>query len=189
MIYSRGKSMWARPKENPEEELCGEITGAAAGEGEGNTRGSEVAIYLPPKSGKQRLIARFYYNIYKNKGGTMEIWKDIVGYEGKYQVSNYGQVRALHYRMTDKTRLINIRDNKGYCEVALWKNSSRKLYMVHRLVAETFIPNPNCLPQVNHKDENKKNNRVDNLEWCTQAYNNMYGTRIDRVKRSLNTAE
>lgn len=63
MISSRGKSMWARPKENPEEELCGEITGAAAGKGEGNTRGSEVAIYLPPKSGKQRLIARVYYNI------------------------------------------------------------------------------------------------------------------------------
>ena len=118
----------------------------------------------------------------------METWIDIKGYEHKYQVSNIGRVRALNYRRTGLTKLINIRDNKGYAEVALWKNSSRKLYMVHRLVAEAFIPNPNNLPQVNHKDENKKNNQVDNLEWCTQAYNNIYGTRLERVRQSLNTA-
>lgn len=118
----------------------------------------------------------------------METWVDIKGYEHKYQVSNMGRVRALDYRMTGLSKLINIRDNNDYAEVALWKNSSRKLYRVHRLVAEAFIPNPNNLSQVNHKDENKKNNQVDNLEWCSQAYNNMYGTRLERIKQSLNTA-
>lgn len=72
MIYSRGKSMWTRSKENPEEERCGEITGAAAGEGEGNARGSDGRKYLPPKIGKQRLIARFYYNIYTSR--SRAVW-------------------------------------------------------------------------------------------------------------------
>ena len=118
----------------------------------------------------------------------MEVWLDIKGYEHKYQISNMGQVRALNYRRTGQTRLIDIKHNKGYAEVALWKNSSRKMCRVHRLVAEAFIPNPNNLPQINHKDENKLNNRMDNLEWCTQAYNNIYGTRLDRVKQTLDTA-
>lgn len=72
MIYSRGKSMWTRSKENPEEERCGEITGAAAGEGEGNARGSDGRKYLPPKTGKQRLIARFYYNIHTSR--SRAVW-------------------------------------------------------------------------------------------------------------------
>lgn len=118
----------------------------------------------------------------------MEIWKDIQGYENKYQVSNQGRVRALHYRGTNNIKLVYIKRRKGYCQVSLWKNSSRKMFLVHRLVAQAFIPNPKNLPQVNHKDENKCNNCVNNLEWCDQAYNNKYGTRLDRVKKTLNTA-
>lgn len=120
----------------------------------------------------------------------IEEWKDIKGYENKYQISNLGRVKALDYRRTGKEQIISIKNNKGYSEVALWKDSKRKMFMVHRLVAQAFIPNPNNLPQVNHKDENKTNNIVENLEWCTQSYNNSYGTRLERVSSSLkrNTA-
>ena len=72
----------------------------------------------------------------------------------------------------------------GYTVVNLWKDNSRKMFLVHRLVAEAFLENKNKLPEVNHKDENKENNRVDNLEWCDAAYNNCYGTRLERVVKS-----
>ena len=114
-----------------------------------------------------------------------EIWLDIEGYQHKYQVSNTGKVKALNYRRTGKEQIIASKENKGYLEVALWKDGKRKMFLVHRLVAQTFIPNPENLPQVNHKDENKKNNCVNNLEWCTQLYNNLYGTRLKRVSQSL----
>lgn len=127
---------------------------------------------------------------YKRRKIIIEEWKDIKGYENKYQISNLGRVKALDYRRTGKEQIISIKNNKGYSEVALWKDSKRKMFMVHRLVAQAFIPNPNNLPQVNHKDENKTNNIVENLEWCTQSYNNSYGTRLERVSSSLkrNTA-
>ena len=115
----------------------------------------------------------------------IEVWKDIKGYENKYQVSNTGKIKALNYRNTGKEREISMKNNKGYYEVALWKDSKRKMFLVHRLVAQMFIPNPDNLPQVNHIDENKTNNCVDNLEWCTQLYNNLYGTRLERVSNSL----
>ena len=71
-------------------------------------------------------------------------------------------------------------DKKHYMEVNLSKNNKVTHYLIHRLVAQAFIPNPNNLPQVNHKDENRENNRVDNLEWCTAEYNTNYGTRALR---------
>ena len=115
----------------------------------------------------------------------MEKWADILNYKGKYQISNLGRVKALNYRRTKKEKIITLKKSKGYYQVSLWKNGKRKIFLVHRLVAQTFIPNPDNLPQVNHKDENKLNNCVNNLEWCTQAYNNSYGTRLQRVSSTL----
>ena len=111
-----------------------------------------------------------------------EVWKDIVGYEGKYQVSNLGRVKSLNYRgNTNKEVIMTITKNKnGYLKIGLSKNNKRKNYLIHRLVAQAFIDNPNKYDEVNHKDEDKSNNRVENLEWCTHKENCYYGTRIKR---------
>lgn len=111
-----------------------------------------------------------------------EIWKPVKGYEGLYEVSNLGRVRRLwpisgHYRML-KTFVRN--HEQGYWAVNLSKGGKMRTLSVHRLVAEAFIPNPNNLPEVNHKDENKSNSHVENLEWCTAKYNSNYGTGISR---------
>ena len=107
-----------------------------------------------------------------------EVWKDILGYEGQYQVSNLGRVKSLKLG-NDKIMSLR-RDKDGYLLVNLWKNHERKTFKVHRLVSQTFITNPQNLPQVNHKDEDKTNNCVENLEWCSAKYNNNYGTHIQR---------
>ena len=101
----------------------------------------------------------------------MEQWKDIKGYEGLYQVSNLGRVKTIK---TNKIRKLE-KVRSGYLRVMLCKNNKSERFLVHRLVAEAFISNPNSLPEVNHKDENKLNNNVENLEWCTAKYNNSYG--------------
>lgn len=115
------------------------------------------------------------------------VWRDIPGYEGKYQVSNTGQVRSLNYRgNTGKTKILKQdTDRDGYKRVRLSKNGKVKRYGVHRLVALTFIPNSNNYPMINHKDENKANNAVWNLEWCTIQYNNNYGTHNEKLSKSL----
>ena len=120
----------------------------------------------------------------------IEIWKPVVGYEGLYEVSNWGIIKALPKIDEDghkrKERLLKpCYDSKKYLIVKLSKNKITKNYKVHRLVAEAFIPNPNNLPQVNHKDENKTNNVVTNLEWCDAKYNNSYGTRKERISKSM----
>lgn len=99
-----------------------------------------------------------------------EIWKDVVGYEGLYKVSNLGNVYSYYMNRQKKQ---SIRKD-GYKFVVLKRNGKQKYMMVHRLVAEAFIPNPDNLPMINHKDENPSNNNVDNLEWCTAHYNNTY---------------
>lgn len=130
----------------------------------------------------------FYKNRqYKELEG--ETFKDINGYEGKYQVSNYGRVRSLsRYRDNNKNNAYQkgiifkqSTGKKGYIHVTLYKNGKYKRRLVHRLVAQTFINNEYNLPTVNHKDENKTNNTINNLEWCTQQYNNTYGHRIEKM--------
>ena len=107
---------------------------------------------------------------------TEEIWKDIAGYEGLYKVSNLGRVKSLNYlrKGIEKDRIPN-KNNSGYLIVGLHKDGKIKNFLIHRLVAEAFIENVNDLPQVNHIDENKLNNRVENLEWCSAKYNSNYG--------------
>ena len=114
----------------------------------------------------------------------MEIWKDIKGYEGLYKVSNYGNVKSLNYNHTGKERLLKPKI-ETYYRITLSNYGVVKLYLIHRLVAEAFIPNPDNLPQVNHKDENKHNNHVYNLEWCTNKYNLNYGTVKEKIAKAL----
>ena len=113
-----------------------------------------------------------------------ELWKDIDGYEGLYQVSNLGNVKSLNYNRTGKERILKPGNNGlGYLNVLLCKNGKTKTFKIHRLVANAFIPNPYNKPEVNHKDENKTNNCVDNLEWMTSKENNNYGTRNERISK------
>lgn len=118
-----------------------------------------------------------------------EIWKDIDGFEGRYQISSLGKVKRSkrvvlsanrfgEFRKTIKEKELLGFYSKGYHRVLL----DNKKYSVHRLVAEAFIPNPDNLPIVNHKDENPSNNSVDNLEWCTVSYNLQYGSAIERLQ-------
>lgn len=125
----------------------------------------------------------------------LEIWKDIVGYEKLYQVSNLGRVRSYDREVTYKNgtvhvhkgRILKTATNKsGYLQINLYRNGTQKVCLVHRLVAMAFLPNPDNLPCVNHKDENRSNSHVDNLEWCTHEYNSNYshtGTKANKDRR------
>lgn len=112
------------------------------------------------------------------KEPLLEVFRPIIGYE-KYCVGSFGTV--VRGSKTLKTFV----NKEGYVLVSLCKDGICKSFFVHRLVAIAFIENPNNLPQINHKDENKANNCVENLEWCDQKYNNMYGTRIERISRPI----
>ena len=128
-----------------------------------------------------------------------EIWKDIPGYEGLYQASSEGRIKSLgrtqpecwkdgtHFRIHKfPEKIMKFRYNaNGYAQVNLFKqNKDRKNASVHRLVAMSFLENPKNLPCINHKDENPKNNKVSNLEWCTQTYNVNYGNRIKKYRQT-----
>ena len=114
-----------------------------------------------------------------------EIWKEIEGYEGLYMVSSLGRVKRLEGKKCKHDRIITPRNNNGYYRVSLSKYGKVLQYRLHRLVAEAFIPNPNNYPVVNHKDENKQNNCVENLEWCSYAYNCNYGERTEKIITKL----
>lgn len=120
-----------------------------------------------------------------------EIWKELPEYEGLYQISNYGRIKriprndqGLGNRTLAKIRKYNF-DKDGYCVVVLSKDGIKRVKKVHRLVLETFLPNSEQLPMVNHKDEDKTNNRLSNLEWCTAKYNCNYGTALERTAKKL----
>lgn len=109
-----------------------------------------------------------------NENEIIEEWRPIEGYEGLYEVSNMGRIKSLKF---DKEKILSqCRIKNGYLYVALCKNGKMKTYKVHRLVAQAFLENPSNLPCVNHIDENKVNNYVDNLEWCSYKYNSNHGT-------------
>ena len=121
----------------------------------------------------------------------LEQWLDIKGYEGLYQVSSLGRVRSLDRVIIDKNnRKMNYRGSlmslnrttkNGYCQITLSKNGKAKAHYVHRLVAEAFLTNENNYKEVNHKNENKLDNSVNNLEWCDRKYNLSYGSRTKRM--------
>lgn len=121
-----------------------------------------------------------------------EIWKEIPGYEGCFEVSNLGNFRSKDRKVPSRwggfrnypgkpLKVENMGD--GYCRIVLMKDASKKRFMCHRLVAMTFIPNPDNLPYVNHKDGNRSNNCVDNLEWCNQSQNERHA--IDVLGKTM----
>ena len=117
-----------------------------------------------------------------------EEWRDIKGYEGLYQVSNLGRVKRLVFinnvTKKDQCKILKLNKTKKYVIVILCKEGIVKGHYVHRLVANAFLPNPNNLPEVNHKDEDKTNNCVDNLEWCTHLYNMNYKNVKNKISNS-----
>lgn len=127
----------------------------------------------------------------------MEIFKPIIGYEGLYEVSNLGRIKSLpklHNTGSggyiEKEKILkNRKDSYGYEMVVLCKNKEQRNYLVHRLVASAFLENPHNYDSINHKDENKLNNCVDNLEFCDRNYNNNYGTRNERISNTIKNKE
>lgn len=114
----------------------------------------------------------------------MENWKKIEGYNGRYEVSDKGNVRSIDMFIGTHVYkgkvLCPHKKKNGYLEIGLTYKGKRKYELIHRIVAKAFISNPDRLPCVNHKDEMKTNNSVTNLEWCDYRYNSTYGTRIER---------
>lgn len=121
-----------------------------------------------------------------------EVWKDVPNYEGIYKASNFGRIKMVKRTLTDslgkkinkKEHILKPRTGNRYYMIALYKNGKREDLLLHRLIAQTFIPNPENKPFVNHKDENCFNNCSDNLMWCTQKENMNWGTINERMSKN-----
>lgn len=114
-----------------------------------------------------------------------EQWKDIEGYEGLYQISNLGRVKSLKFRKDGKVGIVRPYINRGgYLRVNLWRNYQSDRRLVHRLVAEAFVPNPDNKQYVNHINEIKIDNRAENLNWMTAKENNNWGTHNERMRET-----
>lgn len=144
----------------------------------------------------RREVMRIVQIIKQEYDDMMEVWRPVKGYEGLYEVSDQGAVRSLPRKVSIFTkgtlaktyrRGVELKPFmvRKYPNVILYKDGKGKHFQVHRLVASTFIPNPQNLTQINHKDENPGNNRVENLEWCTPQYNGSYGTRPSKYMRKV----
>lgn len=114
-----------------------------------------------------------------------EQWRPVKGYEGLYEVSNFGRVKSLGNNKSRKEKILKPEKHRnGYFRVDLYKDGKVKHFYVHRLVAEAFIPNPYGFEQINHKNEDKTNNAVSNIEWCSAKYNINYGSHNKRSAAS-----
>ena len=129
----------------------------------------------------------YKYNTRKKGNQVEEIWKDIKGYEGRYKVSNFGRVKSLLGRKEKILKPLN--QSKGYYKVILYKENKGENRCIHRLVAETFISNPKNKIDVNHKDGNKHNNNVNNLEWNTRSENMKHAYHIGIIHISKTQIE
>jgi hypothetical protein len=119
-----------------------------------------------------------------------EVWRPVKDYEGLYEVSNFGRVRSCGRMILKSNGVVQNRKSKirkqvptrtGYLQVNLSKNNIQKMVTFHKLVAQAFLPNPKGYSEINHKNEDKSDNRARNLEWCSRVYNNSYGTIISRI--------
>lgn len=138
---------------------------------------------LPPINSKRWLLLEDFAG---------EVWKSVPGYEGFYEASNYGRVRSIFRRFRNKagrlcdfhSQIIKVIITKsGYCSVSLSKEGNTRSHRLHKVVLESFCVRPFGKEQINHKDENKHNNCLTNLEFCTAKYNSNYGTKIERFRR------
>ena len=126
-----------------------------------------------------------------------EIWKDIKGYEGLYQVSNLGRIKSLERKSKTKGNVEYIKKEKvlkerfshGYVSVILYKNGTKKNFRVHRLVAKAFLVNPKNLPQINHINFNRSDNRIENLEWVTAKENIQHNFKNGNVEKIIKNAK
>lgn len=116
---------------------------------------------------------------------VLEIWKDVVGYEGLYQVSNLGRVKSIIFPKNKDGKILKQRIRKGYLRIQLYKNKIAKDFGVHRLVALAFIPNPYNKPEIDHIDGIPSNNNVSNLKWCTPKENSNNPITISRKKEIM----
>ena len=115
-----------------------------------------------------------------------EQWRPVVGFEGLYEISNLGRVKSLNYKRTGKEKILKPnKHRKGYLRVELCRDGKVKHFLIHRLVAIAFLPNPMGFTEINHKDENKSNNAISNIEWCSAKYNTNYGNRNKKIAAAL----